>query len=146
MTDSDKNDIDHLNSFLRGELSAVETYDQAIEKLSDEPLIRPTLEECKLSHLQRVTELKGEIKRLGGSPADGAGVWGGFAKLVEGGAKVFGKGAAVSALEEGEDHGLNDYRRDRDELTPAARRFVDQRLIPAQQKTHDQLSRLQEIV
>ena len=33
-----KSDIAHLNSFLRGEISAVETYNQAIEKLARAPL------------------------------------------------------------------------------------------------------------
>lgn len=146
MEESRRDDIEQLNSFLRGEISAVETYNQAIEKLADEPAVVPALEECKRSHAQRANELKMEIRRLGGEPATDSGIWGDFAKLVEGGAKLFGKDAALSVLEEGEDHGLNDYRRGLDDLTPGVRRFVETKLIPEQQRTHDRLNRIEELV
>jgi hypothetical protein len=69
-----------------------------------------------------------------------------FAKAVEGGAKVFGEKAAIAALEEGEDHGLADYRRDVDDndLDFTARSLVRDRLIPQQQVTHDRLSALKQ--
>jgi len=146
MTDKHEKDIDQLNSFLRGELSAVETYDMAIDKLSDEPAICTALKECQTSHARRAGDLRQEVKRLGGSPAESSGVWGSFAKMVEGGAKMFGKSAAVSVLEEGEDHGLKDYRSSKDELTPAVRQFVGKHLLPEQQGTHDRLSQLQKVV
>ena len=41
--------VDALNGFLRGEISAVETYRQAIEKLSGSPA-RGQLEDCQRSH------------------------------------------------------------------------------------------------
>jgi demethoxyubiquinone hydroxylase (CLK1/Coq7/Cat5 family) len=135
-------DIDQLNSFLRGELSAVETYNQAIQKLANEPAVVTSLQQSRASHVKRCDMLRAEIRRLGGEPADGSGMWGGFAKLVEGGASVFGKKAAVAALEEGEDHGQNDYKRDLDELSPQVRMFVQSQLVPEQQRTHDVLSQL----
>jgi uncharacterized protein (TIGR02284 family) len=139
----DKN-IKHLNSFLRGELSAVQTYDQAIEKLRrDEPAVTEQLRTCRESHRRRVDELTREVRRLGGEPASDSGVWGSFAKAVEGGAKLFGKKAAISALEEGEDHGRNDYERDVKDLDPPTRDFIQQKIMPEQKKTHDCLSRLQ---
>lgn len=135
-------DIDQLNSFLRGEMSALETYDQAIEKLKDEPLLAESLRACRSSHDRRVSALKAEVQRLGGAPAEGSGVWGGFAKLVEGGAKIFGKSAAINALEQGEDHGRDDYAGDLEKLSPAIRNFVQRELQPEQTRTHDTLSRL----
>jgi len=141
-TKTTTDDIDQLNSFLRGEISAVETYDQAIEKLKSEPTIAESLRACRESHDRRVSALRGEIRRLGGEPADGSGVWGAFAKAVEGGAKVFGKGAAIAALEEGEDHGRDDYLGDLEKLLPATRAFVQTHLVPEQKRTHDALSRL----
>lgn len=140
-----KDDVKQLNSFLRGEISAVETYKQAIEKVDHstaEKILRANLS----SHEQRAQELRSEIARLGGDPADGSGAWGTFAKAVQGGAKLFGESAAVSALEEGEDHGLNDYRGDLNELSPAARQMVASKLLPEQQRTHSSLSRLKEIM
>ena len=140
----EKDDVKQLNSFLRGEISAVETYDQALKKLADEPEMAAPLETCRTSHQRRVELLRSEVQRRGGKPAEGSGVWGGCANLVEGGAKVFGKGAAIAALEEGEDHGRDDYQRDLDDMSPAARDFVQTQLIPEQLRTHDTISALKQ--
>src|SRR5690606_11652226 len=101
-----KDDVKQLNSFLRGELSAVETYDQALDKV-DNAVAATILRENKASHATRVSLLEGEVRRLGGKPSEGSGTWGSFAMAVEGGAKLFGESAAVAALEEGEDDGLD---------------------------------------
>ena len=134
-----------LNSFLRGEISAVETYRQAIDKLRDKPEAS-TLAECLRSHEQRVSLLQSEIRTRGGDPAQGSGAWGAFAKLLEGGAKMFGAKAAIAALEEGEDHGRDDYKRDISKLEPEARDFVQQRLISEQLRTHQAMSMLKKRV
>jgi demethoxyubiquinone hydroxylase (CLK1/Coq7/Cat5 family) len=139
-THSDKTN-DKLNSFLRGEMSAVETYRQAIEKLASSPQIN-TLQQCLQSHQMRVQILKEEIRRRGGVPSEGSGPWGAFAKLIEGGATLFGEKAAIATLEEGEDHGRNDYKRDIDQVDASARSFVEQRLLPEQLRTHNMLSSL----
>ena len=136
-------DVSHLNSFLRGEISAVETYGQAIEKLEDDPGIGATLANCRASHEKRVAVLREEIRRRGGEPAEGSGAWGSFAKLVERGAKVFGTKSAIAALEEGEDHGRDDYKSELDELSPDVRRLVESELLPEQLRTHDALSALE---
>src|SRR6478736_9068479 len=52
-----------LNGFLRGEISAVETYRQALDKLQSSPS-RMELEECRRSHAQRVERLRQEVVRL----------------------------------------------------------------------------------
>lgn len=127
--------IDQLNSFLRGEMSAVETYRLAIERLGNEGM-RPTLETCQRSHEGRVRILREMIVRLGGEPAEGSGAWGAFAKSVQAGADVLGKKVAVASLEEGEDHGLADYQRDVKNLDAEARRLVEVELLPAQVQTH----------
>jgi uncharacterized protein (TIGR02284 family) len=136
---------DALNSFLRGELSAVETYRQAMEKVGDASL-RPQLEQNSQSHQDRAAKLRNRISQLGGKPSDGSGPWGGFAKLVEGGAKAFGVKAALAALEEGEDHGLRMYRDDLDKLDTSTRSFVEGELLPAQQRSHDVMSALKHSV
>jgi uncharacterized protein (TIGR02284 family) len=141
MTHDTETDIKQLNSFLRGERSAVETYEQCISKM-DDPGIRQQLEYFRNSHAQRVQKLSARISTLGGVPDDDSGMWGSFAKLVEGGAKIFGRDAAIAALEEGEDHGVKDYGRDLDDLTPSTREFVASELMPEQRRTHDALSAL----
>lgn len=133
--------VDVLNSFLRGEVSAVETYRQAMEKLRDKPEAA-SLRDCLTSHEQRVSLLQTEISRRGGEPARGSGAWGGFAKLLEGGAKLFGTKAAIAALEEGEDHGRDDYKRDVAKLEPDAQLFAQQQLLPEQMRTHQTMSAL----
>jgi hypothetical protein len=138
---SNSSQTDQLNSFLRGEISAVETYRQAIDKLSSSVNVL-TLRECMRSHENRVALLTQEVSRLGGEPSTSSGPWGAFAKLIEGGAKVFGEKAAIAALEEGEDHGRNDYRRDLDKLSTGVRQFVQAHLLPEQERTHRALSNL----
>ena len=130
-----------LNSFLRGEISAVETYRQALDKVSAAP-VRTQLQDCMMSHARRVDVLRQQIQSLGGEPAEGSGIWGTFAKAVEGGAKVLGEKAAVAALEEGEDHGRNEYRQELDKLDDTSRAFVQSRIMPEQERTHSALSML----
>jgi uncharacterized protein (TIGR02284 family) len=141
MAEAREQSVDVLNSFLRGEISAVETYRQALEKV-EKPQIASQLQDCMQSHKQRVTLLSDQIRSLGGEPSTGSGVWGAFAKAVEAGAKTFGEKAAIAALEEGEDHGRNDYKRDIDKLDATSRQIVQSRVMPEQQRTHDALSAL----
>jgi demethoxyubiquinone hydroxylase (CLK1/Coq7/Cat5 family) len=133
--------VDTLNGFLRGEISAVETYRQAMEKLQASPS-RVQLEQCRRSHEQRVERLRQEVLRLGGRPEEGSGAWGAFAKLVEGSAKVLGERATISALEEGEDHGLKLYRDEIGKLDAKARSVIESEVLPAQEITHRSLSTL----
>lgn len=137
--------VDQLNSFLRGEISAVETYRQAIDKLSNSSNAS-MLETWKRSHESRVALLRDRITSLGGTPADGSGPWGAFAKLVEGGASVLGEKVAISALEEGEDHGLHDYQADLSKVDDDTRAFLTEKILPEQQKTHNGLRDLKKAV
>ncbi len=127
-----------LNSLLRGELSATETYSQAIDKLRDEQI--PALTENRTCHQDRLPVLRKRIVELGGNPDATSGMWGSFAKLVEGGAKLFGRDAAIAALEEGEDRGLSDYRDALGKVDPATRAIIEEDLLPAQERTHRRMS------
>jgi hypothetical protein len=137
-----KSSIDQLNQFLRGEISAVETYRMALDTLDEGSTARAELEVCLQSHQSRVKLLQDAIIAAGGTPADSSGPWGVFAKAVEGGARILGDKVAVSALEEGEDHGLKDYKTDMVNLDATARTLVASRLVPEQQATHDRMSSL----
>jgi uncharacterized protein (TIGR02284 family) len=133
--------IDQLNSFLRGEISAVETYRQALSKVND-ARARTELERCHMSHQRRVDLLKMRITELGGQPAQGSGAWGTFAKMAEGSAATLGEKAAIDVLEEGEDHGLKDYQQHLADLDVPSRSFVERELLPEQQQTHRTVSTL----
>ncbi|MEM6561387.1 MAG: DUF2383 domain-containing protein [Planctomycetota bacterium] len=136
--------IETLNQFLRGEISAVETYRQAIQKLedSDSPAIRETVARLQSDHLKAVEMLGTRISDLGGTPETTSGVWGTFAKLVEGTAKLFGDTAALTALKQGEQHGLDDFQSHLDELDDESRQMVADVLIPQLDRHVDELERL----
>lgn len=136
---SSNQDVDQLNSFLRGELSAVETYDQALVAI-DDVRIQTSLRQVRESHDRRVDLLRQRIVQLGGEPASGSGLWGGFVKLIEGSAATFGVSSAIAALEEGEDHGRDDYHADLKELAPETRAFISSSILPEQMRTHQAIS------
>jgi uncharacterized protein (TIGR02284 family) len=136
--------IEQLNSFLRGEISAVETYRLALAKLDEGSPARAELEANLASHDNRVSMLREAIVMSGGEPADTSGPWGTFATVVEGTARIDLRRdkTAIAALEEGEDHGLEDYRDELDDLDTEARQMVLDRLLPEQKQTHDRMSAL----
>ena len=100
-----------LNSLLRGEMSAIETYRMALDKLkgSNEPGVTE-LQTMQRDHRDAADALWHHMERKGKQPSEGSGAWGAFAKSVEGTAKLFGNTAALKALKEGEEHGLKEYR------------------------------------
>ncbi len=126
--------IDALNTFLRGELAAVETYELALERVADEG-VRPTLVESLRLHAHRAALLVARIADLGGMPARSSGMWGTLARLVEGGARVLGAAVALDALVEGEELGLASYRRHLEELDAVSRQFVEIQLLGGQEYT-----------
>lgn len=139
-TKSNKN-IDHLNSFLRGERSAVEAYRKALDQIEDSP-IRAQLQACLESHQKRVETLVSRISALGGTPAEGSGAWGMVTNVAQSAAGAFSQKAAINVLETGEDHGLADYRRDINDLSVELKGLVISELLPAQEFTHARMSEL----
>jgi uncharacterized protein (TIGR02284 family) len=100
--------IEVCNKLLRGEMSAVETYEQAISKFKDSRDSEILVELCA-EHRDSVEELCEQISAMGGVPDSDSGPWGTFAQAVEAGAKLLGGSAALTALIEGEQHGVNEY-------------------------------------
>ena len=76
-----KSSIEQLNSFLRGEMSAVETYRMALDKLDRTSAARDELLVNLKSHEDRVMALQDAIAAAGGTPAKSSGPWGAFAKI-----------------------------------------------------------------
>ena len=73
--------IQDLNELLKLELSAVETYKQALDKLENQSA-NNTLRGCQQSHSNRASKLRPAISDLGGKPAAAIGLGGQFTKLV----------------------------------------------------------------
>jgi rubrerythrin len=100
--------IDVCNSLLRGELSAIETYDQALEKFETETE-RSTLQMIRSDHEASASRLREHIVAMGAEPSRDSGAWGSFAQAVEGTAKMLGESPALAALQQGEEHGIEEY-------------------------------------
>ncbi len=96
------------SKLLRGEISAVETYRQALEKFDGEPETA-ILSDIIADHEEAVAILSEHLAGHGGDLETSSGVWGGFAKAVEGTARIFGESASLLALLEGEKIGISDY-------------------------------------
>jgi hypothetical protein len=126
--------VDRFNSFLRGEMAAVEAYRVALGRVKDE-LVKVQLEECIHSHQRRVDMIRTRIHQIGGLPTESSGVWGLFTKTAELGAEVFGQKLAIDLLEQGENFGVRDYERHLEGLDRDSRAFVEQELLRAQRET-----------
>ena len=142
--DSDES-IRQLNSFLRGEISAAETYKMAIDKAGDSDqnaanigLLRNIQEE----HGRAAQAVRDRIRELGGEASDSSGAWGAWAQITQGTANLFGDTASLKSLKEGEEHGLKDYQEAVDDVDPSSAQLIQNQLIPAQQRHINLLDQL----
>src|SRR5688500_5917696 len=137
--------VTQLNSLLRGEISAAETYRMAIDKVADSDNVANAglLREIQEEHGRAAQGIRDRIRELGGEPSDSSGAWGAWAKLVEGTASLFGGDAgSLKALKEGEEHGLKDYNEGFDDIDATSAELVQNQLIPAQQRHINLLDQL----
>ena len=129
--------IETLDKLLKDELSATETYQQALDilredaELGDSVNLMPIYE----AHKEAVSSLQAQIRQLGGAPAEDSGAWGTWAEIVQGGANLLGKKAALKALQGGEKSGAEDYEEalQETELSSDVRSLIETKLLPAQQ-------------
>jgi len=138
--------VETLNIFLKDELSATETYQQALDKLREDAGLgeskdlRPIYED----HKEAVSSLQALISRLGGTPCEDSGAWGTWAKIVQGSANLLGKEAALKSLKGGEKSGADAYAEalQETELSSDIRSLIETKLLPAQQAHIRTLDRL----
>ena len=135
-----------LNKLLEDELSATETYQQALDKFREDIALGQSeyLQPICEAHKNAVSSLQAKICQLGGAPAEGSGAWGAWAEIVLGGANLLGKKAVLKALLEGEKSGAKDYEEvlQDAELLPDIRSLIETELLPAQQVHIRTLDRL----
>lgn len=140
-------DLDDLNRLLRDELSAVETYRQALDKNRDafenDARFRE-LSQMHEDHQQAAAELRQLIQQMGGSPVDDSGAWGTWANTVMGTARLFGDKAALKALKEGEESGIKDYQQVMQER--GAARELQSVLTSAMSKTQQHIRLLDRMI
>jgi uncharacterized protein (TIGR02284 family) len=139
------NNIETIEKLLKAELSATETYQQAMEKfkedveLSGAEHLTPIYED----HKEAVSSLQEQMQQLGGTPPEGSGAWGVWAEIVQGAANLMGKESALKALRTGEKKGTDDYEEalQDPELSSEVRSLIE-KLLPAQQSHVVTLDRL----
>jgi len=129
---STKEQTDYLNSLLRGELAAMETYRQALTMVDNGTPGASDICRLHQEHCEAAASLRAQVEHQGGMANESSGAWGAWAKTVAGAAKLFGYTAALRALKEGEKVGVKSYQDAlEDESLPAdVRDFILATLLP----------------
>ena len=139
--------VTQLNSLLRGEISAAETYRMAIDKVADSNNAANAglLREIQEEHGRAAQGLRDRIRELGGEASDSSGAWGVWAKTVQGTMNLFGDASSLKALKEGEEHGLKDYQEALDDVDSVSRQLMETQFIPNQQRHIALLNQLMDL-
>lgn len=126
----DQNKTDFLNKILRGEISAVTSYEQVIPTFKEESE-RFRLTGIRNEHDLIVEKLKMLVEHSRFAPDEVSGVWGALVATFVGAAKLMGHTVALKALQEGEEHGLKLYYEALDlNLTTEEREIIANEIIP----------------
>ena len=126
--------VESLNRLLRGEISAVETYEQVIEKVKDSSELSRIMEIAN-DHREAVSTLTQHILDRGGQPEKDSGAWGSFVQTVTGSAKVLGDKPALEALKQGERIGLADYEAFlKQDVDQECKSLVQSKFLPRQKE------------
>ncbi|WP_411726986.1 DUF2383 domain-containing protein [Methyloglobulus sp.] len=138
--------IKTIEKLLKDELSATETYQQALEKfrVPGGQFVSNSLMPIFGNHKAAASSLEAQIRKLGGTPHKSTGAWGSWAKLILEGASLLGKQSAIKVLLEGEKSGEADYEKalQTPDLSADIRALIETKLLPAQQSHVRSLDRL----
>jgi hypothetical protein len=139
-------EVDGLNRCLRSELSAVETYRQALDRDRQQYGAHDEfqrLSEILREHEDSASQLRHAILSVGGEPSTDSGAWGTWSKFIMGTAKLFGDKPALKALKEGEESGFKEFDRFQRESHPSAEaRNLTSELMGRQQRHMRELDSL----
>jgi Domain of unknown function (DUF2383) len=135
-----------IEKLLKDELSATETYKQALEnfRVPGGQFVANSLTPILGAHKAAVSSLETLVSKLGGTPQKDTGAWGSWAKLILEGASLLGKQSAIKVLLEGEKNGEGDYEQALKDATLSSevRTLIETKLLPAQQSHIRCLDRL----
>lgn len=126
-----------VEELIRGELSAVQSIDTVLNKISDSSE-KERLSSIRVDHIRAVDTLKnfaGSGYRVD-EQVKSSGPWGAFAKAFVGGASFFGDKSAIQALKVGEEHGIQEYKEalEDSDLQPELKRVIQSELLPQQER------------
>lgn len=123
--ENSKNTI--VKELIREEMSALETYRQALKKVGDQPQSQD-LRRIEDDHEKAAEALK---QQFGGEVdiPETAGIWATWASATEGAVNI---SAAINALREGEEHGVKDYEKalQESDLDPEVKELISGTLLP----------------
>jgi demethoxyubiquinone hydroxylase (CLK1/Coq7/Cat5 family) len=128
--------VDWLGRCLRTELSAVETYDLAVQKIGRGELTN-ALRQIRSSHEERAVILREFLLSAGCEPSKSSGVWGAFAKAVQTGADLLGERAALASLEQFEDHVATVYSEQPSPIDDRTAEILKAQILPEQRRTSE---------
>ena len=143
MASTSSPDVEYLDSILRGELAAIETYDQVLEKFQGK-LTSTDLIKVRDEHKEHITLLNQQIVKFGGTPSTTSGTWGTFTGAVTSVAKLIGPETALAALKQGEEHGIGQYEKalERKDLSAETMATIRTKLLPQSQSHVASLNRI----
>jgi hypothetical protein len=128
---STTNKTEPLNRLIRGEMAAVDTYNQALETVMNEPFASD-LHAIMVEHRTAAQVLRQHVNRQGGMPASSPGTWGGRDLALESVSPPVALAATFKVLMEGEAGGVREYEQALQErcLDPQSRSLISSVLIP----------------
>ncbi len=128
-------EFEKIYSVLRGEISAMEAYAQVMESIKGDPESE-RLQEFLRDHRQAVEYWKDQVDNTNIESKVESGPWGAMVEAFVGSAKLFGNKAALLSLQEGEEHGLREYREmlDSADVPPDDKAYIREVLIPNQER------------
>ncbi len=127
--------VEILNSLLQGQLAASEACRTALAagaRFAFENVHE--LQRIESNHRQMAVELREEILRLRGRPAESAGAWRAFAEAYVESASLFGARTALEVLLESEQHELEEMEEALFSVPPETRRLIEERLVPREMR------------
>jgi hypothetical protein len=127
-----------LDSLLRCELSAVETYDQAIMQFEDAHVLAD-LQRIREDHARAVLSLRGKVAEFGGQPMESPGPWSTFTTITE-----MSRTLGLAALKQGEEHTINEYEESlrSENVNPECKELIRVDLLPCDKAHVEKLDRL----
>lgn len=102
-------EVEQMAQILRGEVSAMEAYTQVMQKVKNGAESH-RLEEFLNDHRKAVTYWKSQVEKMNVDIPFSSGPWGDVVEAFVGSAKILGNRIALKALQEGEEHGLEEYK------------------------------------
>jgi hypothetical protein len=143
MTNQLDQDVQTLNSLLRGELAAIESYAYVLSRFEGQ-LYQTVLRQIHREHEEAAALLRGMILDRDAEPEADSGVWGYFTTAVAGGAQLFGVQTTLAALIRGERYAARSYQDaiDNQVVSDECLELISNQLLPVTLLHLDRLSHM----